>query len=194
MFSDDSPGATNTRVANFESRSMTLTILINKIIYIDGHLVAWQYYIGHNVNACTSYAVIWRKNGDVYHRITETELKPEEPSTGGIRFQYVQDADVVVQQGDVIGFYVGSDSNCSGNLISFYNGDSRNTDNKALNINSDKRTTRPLSVIPSSDTFMQHREASLKAYVAGECAVLYFEWVLLVISLPLSVNILANQN
>lgn len=165
-FSDDYPGATLTTVSQLVGRGTHLNIMLDYKIEVDGHLVAWQYYIANDVEACPSYAVIWRDTGETYTRIAETELKPQEQAAGGVKFQFVQDSNVIVRKGDVLGYYVGSEAECNGHLISIERGPYFTTPVSQY-YDGDERTSRPSS-IRKDETVTDRIVAAMKAYVAGE--------------------------
>jgi len=146
-------------------------LLFNYKIEVDGYLVGWKYMIGHSSDYCDSYAAIWRQTGvsnsAVFNLITETLLTPEDASTGGIRFQFVQNSTEVVKKGDFLALYIEdlSISGCRGNLVSFrpsVPGDPAAYIRKPLN--SRDRVNR----LTASDVHTEYRGIALRAYIAGD--------------------------
>ena len=167
LFLDSSPGATNAPISSLGISGYELILLVNYKIPVDGHLVAWQYYIGHKTRACESYVAIWRESGSTFTRIAETRLTPENPQNGGVRFQYVQNSTNIVHKDDFIAYYVGESTNCDGHLISARN---RNPDDPPARIyNGVDRFTKPSSIPTalSSVQYTQKKGVALKAYIAG---------------------------
>ena len=160
-------------MTNMGASGPALHFLINYKIPVNGHLVAWQYYIGYRSRPCTSYAVIWRETNGNYLRITETKLSPVEPESGGIRFQYVQDSTVAVHKGDFLGFYTDTSvADCRGNLISFRNDNP--SDEDAIIYNYHDWQSRPSSlpvIAPEKSEYYEKgkRGVALKAFIAGRC-------------------------
>ena len=146
-------------------------LLFNYKIEADGYLVGWKYMIGHSTDYCDSYAAIWRQTGEgnsvVFNLITETLLTPEDVSTGGIRFQFVQNSTEVVRKGDFLALYVEdlSNSGCKGNLVSFrYH---LKTDPQAYKRRSNPSRDRVDRLTPS-DVSIEYRGVALRAYIAGD--------------------------
>jgi len=149
-------------------------LLFNYKIEADGYLVGWKYMIGHSTDYCDSYAAIWRQTGEgnssVFDLITETLLTLEDASTGGIRFQFVQNSVEVVRKGDFLALYVEdlSDSGCSGNLVSFRYGVSGDPPAYISTKNTNKNRVDRLT---ASDVHTETREVALRAYIAGDFIV-----------------------
>jgi len=150
-------------------------LLFNYKIEADGYLVGWKYMIGHSTDYCDSYAAIWRRTGtgipSVFNMITETLLTPEDASTGGIRFQFVQNSTEVVRKGDFLALYVEdlSKSGCRGNLVSFRPGASGDPSAYIRRNNPNRDRVDRLT---ASDVFTEPREVALRAYIAGD----YLYW------------------
>jgi len=144
-------------------------LLFNYKIEADGYLVGWKYMIGHSTNYCDSYAAIWRQTGEgnsvLFNLITETLLTPEDASTGGIRFQFVQNSTEVVRKGDFLALYVEDwiISGCEGNLVSFrpnVDGDPSAYIRRFL-------TQARVDRLTSFDIATELRGVALRAYIAG---------------------------
>jgi len=126
--------------------------------------------IGHSTDYCDSYAAIWRQTGEghsaVFNLITETLLTPEDASTGGIRFQFVQNSTEVVKKGDFLALYVEdvSNSGCSRNLVSFR--PSVRGDPPAY-IRSRNPNRDRVDRLTLSDVKQESRGVALRAYIAG---------------------------
>jgi len=147
-------------------------LLFNYKIEADGYLVGWKYMIGRSTDYCDSYAAIWRQTGEgnsaVFNLITETLLTPEDASTEGIRFQFVQNSTEVVRKGDFLALYVEdlSNSGCDGNLVSFrysLSGDPLAYIRKFEHNPNINRVDR----LTYSDVVTDYRGVALRAYIAG---------------------------
>ncbi|KAF6034681.1 hypothetical protein EB796_007007 [Bugula neritina] len=168
-YSDNSDSTTNTRVRNYGSAGVAFMLLFNYKIEADGYLVGWKYMIGRSTDYCDSYAAIWRQTGEgnsvVFNLITETLLTPEDASTGGIRFQFVQNSTEVVRKGDFLALYVEdlSISGCRGNLVSFrYH---LKTDPQAYKRRSNPSRDR-VDRLTYSNVVTEWRGVALRAYIA----------------------------
>jgi len=151
-------------------------LLVNRKIEADGYLVGWKYFtLGHSADYCDSYAAIWRQTGEgnysVFNLITETLLTPEDVSTGGIRFQFVQNSTEIVRKGDFLALYVEdlSNSGCRGNLVAF-----------TLSVGGDPsayiRTPNPnknrVDRLTYSNVTQEKIGVALSAYIAGNSITL----------------------
>jgi len=150
-------------------------LLFNYKIEADGYLVGWKYVIGHSTDYCDSYAAIWRRTGvgnsAVFNLITETLLTPEDVSTGGIRFQFVQNSTEVVRKGDFLALYVEdlSRSGCRGNLVSFR---PAGPGDPSAYIRSSNPNRDRVDRLTLSDVIIEPRGVALRAYVAGDYIML----------------------
>ncbi|KAF6016949.1 hypothetical protein EB796_024741 [Bugula neritina] len=166
---DNSDSTTNTNISNYGSAGVAFMLLFNYKIEADGYLVGWKYVIGQSNDYCDSYAAIWRQTGEgnsaVFNLITETLLTPEDASTGGIRFQFVQNSTEVVRKGDFLALYVEdlSRSGCRGNLVSFR--PSGDGDPEAYIHRSNPNRNRVDRLTPS-DVIIESRGVALRAYIA----------------------------
>jgi len=151
-------------------------LLSNYKIETNGYLVGWKYMIGRSTDYCDSYASIWREteegNFAVFNLITETLLAPEDVSTGGIRFQFVQNSTEVVRKGDFLALDVEdlSNSGCRGNLVSF-------RPNVFGDPSAYRRKNNPnrdrVDRLTASDLRQKPRGVALRAYIAGDYLTLH---------------------
>jgi len=174
LFSDNSDSTTNTKIINYGSAGHAFMLLFNYKIEADGYLVGWKYMIARSTDYCDSYAAIWRQTGEgnssVFNLITETLLTTADVSTGGIRFQFVQNSTEVVRKGDFLALYVEdlSRSGCRGNLISFrpnFFEDPLAYIRYPFNHNRDR-----VDRLTASDVERARRGVALRAYIAGDAS------------------------
>jgi len=155
-------------------------LLFNYKVEADGYLVGWKYMIGHSTDYCDSYAAIWRQTGKgnsaVFNLITETLLTPEDASTGGIRFQFVQNSIEVVRKGDFLALYVEdlSNSGCKGNLVSFKPGELGNPIAHVRKSSPSNPIKDRVSRLTFLDLTWDRRGAALRAYIASESTAQFY--------------------
>jgi len=175
--SDNSDSTTNTEIVKYGSAYHAFILLFNYKIEADGYLVGWKYMIGRSTGYCDSYAAIWRQTGEdnsaVFNLITETLLTPEDASTGGIRFQFVQNSTEVVRKGDFLALYVEklSNSGCTGNLVSFRYGVSGDPPAYKRKVAHNPDINRVNSLTPPN-VVTDTRGVALRAYIAGNSITL----------------------
>ncbi|XP_067947407.1 uncharacterized protein [Watersipora subatra] len=162
---DNSPGSTNTSIDYVgSSDSKDLHFLPSYRIPIEGHVVAWQYFIGRNISACTTFASVWRKEDGSYNLVTKTKLSPVSPETGGLRFQYEAESEGVVQAGDFLGVYV-KDEECEGNLLSLRLDSS---EDPLSFVQPDSLQQNQLSIpVEEVEADEMRTAVSIRAYIAG---------------------------
>ena len=163
-----SESSTAAVIQDYSKLGTSAYIFLEHKLPVSGFLVAWQYYMKTG-DVCTnaSYAAIIRRAGDEYTMIARTLLMPEDSATAGVKFQFVQDQIIRVQEGDVLAVHTqdGTNSSCGGQIVS---GDiAEGTNTLVADFGIDFHLNEKRSFPREANPNLNMASLALKAYVSG---------------------------
>ena len=163
-----SGSSTAAAIQEYSKLGTSAYIFLEHKLPVSGFLVAWQYYMKTgDVCSNTSYAAIIRRAGDEYTMIARTLLMPEDSATAGVKFQFIQDQIIRVQEGDVLAVHTqdGTNSSCGGQIVS---GDiAEGTNTLVADFGIDFHLNEKRSFPREANPNLNMASLALKAYVSG---------------------------